>query len=161
MAIFECIASGHPSPTIQWEKLQSTVFPHTAKVLSSGALVIDPVTSDEGGVYRCLAHNSEGEVFSDVRLDIKGNYYMQCANVCISHHIWLKLMSFTSCAWVCHVCMIAFTTMQGHRASHKSHLLLLPWERRPLFSHGEYKTQVYYYSYNYITAYYTFLRVLD
>ena len=43
-------------------------------MLQSGSLVIDPVTSDEGGVYRCLARNSEGEVHRDVRLEVKSEF---------------------------------------------------------------------------------------
>ncbi|XP_064396501.1 matrix-remodeling-associated protein 5-like isoform X2 [Halichondria panicea] len=71
-AIFECTASGFPPSEIRWEKLHSQIFPSTASVLQSGSLVIDPVTSDEGGVYRCIARNSEGEMYSDVRLEVKG-----------------------------------------------------------------------------------------
>ncbi len=71
-AIFECTASGFPPPEMRWEKLHSQIFPATASVLQSGSLVIDPVTSDEGGVYRCIARNSEGETYSDVRLEVKG-----------------------------------------------------------------------------------------
>ena len=72
-AVFECVASGHPSPVISWEKLISRHFPATGSVLTNGALVIDPVTSDEGGVYRCIAENHLGErVSTDVELEVKG-----------------------------------------------------------------------------------------
>lgn len=67
------MVSGHPFPAIQWEKLHSPIFPHTAKVLGSGALLIDPVTSEGGGLYRCIARSSEGETYMDVRLDVKGD----------------------------------------------------------------------------------------
>ncbi len=74
-AIFECTVSGHPSPIILWEKLHSPVFPHTAKVLRSGVLVIDPVVPEDAGVYRCLARNSEGETHGDVTLEVASNIY--------------------------------------------------------------------------------------
>lgn len=70
--VFECAATGQPGPTIFWEKLHSAHFPTSARVLKSGTLVIDPVTSDEGGIYRCIARNGEGEDYRDVTLEVRG-----------------------------------------------------------------------------------------
>ncbi|XP_073729712.1 inactive tyrosine-protein kinase 7 [Misgurnus anguillicaudatus] len=60
-AVFHCQASGDPSPFIQW-KLKDKLLHNTPdsrfQKMPNGSLVISDVTSDDTGVYTCIAGNS-------------------------------------------------------------------------------------------------------
>ena len=70
----ECAATGHPTPSIFWERVFSRTFPRSDHVLSSGALSIGPVMVADAGRYRCIAENSEGMVQADAIITVKGMY---------------------------------------------------------------------------------------
>ncbi|XP_051508295.1 inactive tyrosine-protein kinase 7-like isoform X1 [Myxocyprinus asiaticus] len=59
-AVFHCQASGDPSPFIQWmikDKLLSSSTSRFQK-MPNGSLVISDVTTDDTGMYTCIAGNS-------------------------------------------------------------------------------------------------------
>ena len=110
--MFECVTSGHPSPIIFWEKLYSQRFPITGSVLTSGVLVIDPVTSDEGGTYRCISTNQLGErVFTDVQLEVKGeSHYHPVWQWCNIHDVSTVIME---CVYLYLVIIYACSVQRG------------------------------------------------
>ena len=74
----ECAATGHPTPSVFWERVFSRTFPRSDHILPSGALSIGPVTVADGGRYRCIAENSEGMVQADAIIMVKGTYERSC-----------------------------------------------------------------------------------
>lgn len=60
-AVFHCQASGDPPPFIQW-KLKDRLLHSTPdsrfQMMPNGSLVISDVTTDDTGVYTCIAGNS-------------------------------------------------------------------------------------------------------
>ena len=74
----ECAATGHPTPSVFWERVFSRTFPRSDHILPSGALSIGPVMVADGGRYRCIAENSEGMVQADAIIMVKGTYERSC-----------------------------------------------------------------------------------
>ena len=72
MITLDCGATGHPTPSIFWERVFHRTFPHSDHVLPNGALSIGPVTVADAGQYRCIAENSEGMVAADAFITVKG-----------------------------------------------------------------------------------------
>ena len=74
----DCAATGHPTPSIFWERVFSQMFPRSDHVLPSGAVSIGPVTMTDAGQYRCIAENSEGMMVADAIVTVKGTYERSC-----------------------------------------------------------------------------------
>ena len=70
--IIECLGHAHPTPDLEWIIIHSTHFPKEGRVLPSGGLQFDPVTSEDAGTYRCLLRNSAGSVQTMISLEVKG-----------------------------------------------------------------------------------------
>lgn len=70
----DCAATGHPTPSIFWEQVFSRTLPRSDHVLPSGALSIGTVTVGDAGRYCCMAENSEGSMFADAIVIVKGTY---------------------------------------------------------------------------------------
>ncbi|XP_048872622.1 basement membrane-specific heparan sulfate proteoglycan core protein isoform X11 [Brienomyrus brachyistius] len=66
---FECHATGDPEPTVQWSKVDGTLFSHV--VVKGGMLTINRVTEADAGKYRCTATNNVGSVQSEVVLNVQ------------------------------------------------------------------------------------------
>nr|XP_023690745.1 basement membrane-specific heparan sulfate proteoglycan core protein isoform X5 [Paramormyrops kingsleyae] len=66
---FECHATGDPEPTVQWSKVDGTLFSHV--VVKGGMLTINRVTEVDAGKYRCTATNNVGSVQSEVILNVQ------------------------------------------------------------------------------------------
>ena len=58
-----CSATGFPSPSYQWRKLDGEI-PSTALGVNSSTLLIPGIGDDGGGVYTCLATNILGSAES-------------------------------------------------------------------------------------------------
>jgi len=65
----ECEASGVPTPHISWMKDGEPLFVEATDSISvdeTGALVIDEPTTEDNGLYQCLAQNPSGVAKSDL-----------------------------------------------------------------------------------------------
>ena len=58
-----CIATGDPTPFVQWSK-GGVSFPN------GSSLTLSPVSRDDAGYYTCTASNAAGSVIATVYLDV-------------------------------------------------------------------------------------------
>lgn len=72
VVVIECVGGGSPSFFVEWNRIHSQHFPHTAEVLSTGALVFDPVTLEDVGRYHCRVSNGQEELQAYVSLEVDG-----------------------------------------------------------------------------------------
>ena len=71
-ASFQCEAEGNPEPKVTWLKQNSSLPTHKRFVLSRSGLVITDVTSQDEGMYTCVAKNILGEMASSAELSVQG-----------------------------------------------------------------------------------------
>jgi len=72
-ASFQCEAEGNPEPKVTWLK-QNSGLPADKRVVSSrGGLIITDVTSQDDGMYTCVARNILGAVKSLATLSVQGD----------------------------------------------------------------------------------------
>jgi len=70
-ASFQCEAEGNPEPKVTWLK-QNSSLPADKRVVSShGGLMITDVTSQDDGMYSCVARNILGEMTSSATLSVQ------------------------------------------------------------------------------------------
>ncbi|CAG5110648.1 Oidioi.mRNA.OKI2018_I69.chr2.g5030.t1.cds [Oikopleura dioica] len=71
----ECGSSGQPTPDIQWKYMKDgkeQQFPSGMEFLErNSSLVVESVTTEMGGTYRCLAKNKAGLDVKDFEMSIK------------------------------------------------------------------------------------------
>ena len=81
-ASFQCEAEGNPKPKVTWLK-QNSSLPADKRVVSSrGGLMITNVTSENEGMYTCVARNILGEMALSATLTVQGvkkiiHYYIR------------------------------------------------------------------------------------
>ena len=73
-ASFQCKAEGNPEPKVTWLKQNSSLLADKRVVLSRGGLMITDVTSQDEGMYTCVARNILGEMTSSAQLSVQGGY---------------------------------------------------------------------------------------
>ena len=73
-ASFQCEVKGNPKPQVTWLKQNSSLLVDMDKriVQSSGGLMITDVTSQDGGMYTCVAKNILGKKASTATLTVQG-----------------------------------------------------------------------------------------
>ena len=71
-ASFQCQAEGNPEPIVTWLKQNSSLPVDKRVVPSRGGLMITDVTSQDEGMYTCVARNILGEVTSSAELSVQG-----------------------------------------------------------------------------------------
>ena len=72
-ASFQCETEGNPEPEITWLK-QNSSLPADKRVVSSlGGLMITDVTSQDKGIYTCVARNILGKTTSSATLSVQGH----------------------------------------------------------------------------------------
>ena len=77
-ASFQCEAKGNPEPKVTW-LIQNSSLPADKRVLSSRAgLMITDVTSQDEGMYTCVARNILGEMTSSATLTVQGEKHLPC-----------------------------------------------------------------------------------
>ena len=72
-ASFQCEAEGNPEPKVKWLRQNSSLSADKRVVPSRGGLVITAVTSQDRGMYTCVAKNILGEVTSSATLSVQGD----------------------------------------------------------------------------------------
>ncbi|XP_072552989.1 basement membrane-specific heparan sulfate proteoglycan core protein [Salminus brasiliensis] len=65
-AVFPCIASGYPVPTITWSKLDGELAPKC--VQDAHVLTVPDVAHEDSGTYVCTASNKQGKVQAFTKL---------------------------------------------------------------------------------------------
>ncbi|TPP56177.1 hypothetical protein FGIG_06134 [Fasciola gigantica] len=77
IALFRCVAQGHPKPSIYWELPNKTpVFPSDSNndqkytVYSDGSLQITDIELTDEGKYQCTAHSSIDTIHSSAKLRV-------------------------------------------------------------------------------------------
>lgn len=71
-ATFYCAASGNPSPTITWGKLDGSIPADRRQEPSPGSLRIVNLQLGDDGIYVCTAQNSAGSITAQAFLRIQG-----------------------------------------------------------------------------------------
>ncbi|KAH9592566.1 hypothetical protein MS3_00004447 [Schistosoma haematobium] len=91
VVVMECLAEGQPKPTITWYKdKQQIILRGHRSLVNNGSLRIVGVSSDDDGLYHCVASSSLGEDFSppaflQVQLDGRWSEWSQwseCSQTC-------------------------------------------------------------------------------
>ena len=71
-ASFQCEAKGNPVPKVTWLKKNSSLLADKRVVPSRGGLMITDVTSQDDGMYTCIASNILGVMTSSAKLSVQG-----------------------------------------------------------------------------------------
>lgn len=69
---FYCTASGSPSPTITWSKLDGSIPANRRREPSPGSLRIIDLKPADDGIYVCTAQNFLGNITAQAFLRIQG-----------------------------------------------------------------------------------------
>ena len=69
---FQCGVKGNPVPQVTWLKQNSSLPADKRIVQSRGGLIISDVTSQDGGMYTCVARNFLGVMTSSATLTVQG-----------------------------------------------------------------------------------------
>ena len=69
-AILKCVADGNPTPQVTWSKLNSSL-PAGRHMITSSALIVKDVRSEDDGVYRCRAENLLGSINATAKLIVQ------------------------------------------------------------------------------------------
>ena len=77
-ASFQCQTDGNPKPKVTWLKQYSSLPADKRVVSSRGVLMITDVTSEDEGIYTCVARNILGEMTSSATLTVQGEKYLPC-----------------------------------------------------------------------------------
>ena len=73
IASLQCEVKGNPAPKVTWLKQNSSISPLNKRIVQSrGRLMIQDVTSQDGGVYTCRARNILGVMISSASLTVQG-----------------------------------------------------------------------------------------
>ena len=72
-AILKCVADGNPTPQVTWSKLNSSL-PAGRHMITSSALTVKDVRSEDDGVYRCRAENLLGSINATAKLIVQCKY---------------------------------------------------------------------------------------
>ncbi|KAL9952578.1 hypothetical protein ACROYT_G039848 [Oculina patagonica] len=70
-ASLQCEAEGNPEPKVTWLKQNSSLVADKRVVPSRGGLMITEVTSQDEGMYTCVAKNILGEITSSALLSVQ------------------------------------------------------------------------------------------
>ena len=65
----ECAATGYPSPTITWSRVDEVL--ESSKVSANGSLIIESAKKGDSGQYMCTAKNAVGKKTYSFSLDLQ------------------------------------------------------------------------------------------
>ncbi|XP_069701681.1 cell adhesion molecule Dscam2 isoform X1 [Periplaneta americana] len=91
-AVLLCVSQGCPTPDYRWYMMQSgaepvTVLPGPRTRLLGPILVIEAVTSEDAGMYRCSASNAGGEASAELRLVVQTPLHIEVTPPLLSVHL--------------------------------------------------------------------------
>jgi len=92
--LMSCEVTGIPAPQVTWTthgEDVADVKDDTFHVLANGALRIDHVTTNDTGMYECVATNVAGNATMAVTLNVQGDLYL------LYVAIYTHLLNVTSC----------------------------------------------------------------
>ena len=93
--LMSCEVTGIPPPQITWtthgEDVTDVKDDSTFHVLANGALRIDHVTTEDSGMYECVATSVAGNATMAVTLNVQGIFASPCISVYYYH--FLSVMS--------------------------------------------------------------------
>ena len=72
-AILKCVADGNSTPHVMWSKLNSSL-PAGRHMITSSALIVKDIRSEDDGVYRCRAENLLGSINATAKLTVQCKY---------------------------------------------------------------------------------------
>ena len=75
IASFQCQVEGNPEPKVTWLKQNSSLLADKRIVPSRGGLMITDVTSQDDGMYTCVARNILGVMKASAALHVQGKQY--------------------------------------------------------------------------------------
>ena len=97
VASFLCEVKGNPAPQVTWLKQNSSLFADKRILQSRGGLMITKVTSQDDGVYTCIARNILGVVSSSAALTVQGKissiYFFRNSPSCITRSLHKYLLA--------------------------------------------------------------------
>ena len=73
IASLQCDVKGNPTPQVTWLKQNSSLPADKRIVQSRNGVMITDVTSQDGGVYTCVAKNILGLKATSATLTVQGN----------------------------------------------------------------------------------------
>jgi len=95
--LMSCEVTGIPAPRITWttqgEDVADVKDVSTFRVLANGALRIDHVTTEDSGMYECVATNVAGNATMAVTLNVQGTLRLSFV-FCILH---FRILRVTLC----------------------------------------------------------------
>jgi len=77
--LMSCEVTGIPAPQVTWFSQGTDVMDANRtgwRVLANGALRIDHVTTEDAGMYECVATNVAGNATMAVTLNVQGTGYL-------------------------------------------------------------------------------------
>ena len=78
VASLKCDVKGNPNPQITWLQKNTSLPADKRIVQSHGGLMIKNLTSQDGGLYTCVASNILGLVKTSATLTVQGNMLLLC-----------------------------------------------------------------------------------
>ena len=105
---FYCAASGNPSPTITWSKLNGNISADRRQEPSPGSLRIVNLQPGDIGIYVCTAQNSEGSITAQAFLRIQGSVCLNLrwidVTTCIELKFEIHAQLYTQMYWLFSFC---------------------------------------------------------
>ncbi|XP_063239602.1 LOW QUALITY PROTEIN: cell adhesion molecule Dscam2-like [Bacillus rossius redtenbacheri] len=91
-AVLLCLSLGCPTPDYRWYSLQpgpdpSPVLPSPRTRLLGPILVLEAVTAEDAGLYRCAASNPGGEASAELRLLVSTPLQVEVSPASLSVHL--------------------------------------------------------------------------
>jgi len=81
-------------PTVKWLGVHKNILMHNNKTnIESGLLTIRNLSTEDSGVYDCIAENIHGKISHSITLQVQGKYLM--FEILVTHSIIYQMFLFT------------------------------------------------------------------
>ena len=83
--VFNCNATGIPTPGISWSYSGAGGLPPNSRQLSNGSLLVTDVknTVNYEGTYSCNVSSRAGASLADANLTVWSKYILNCRKLCV------------------------------------------------------------------------------
>ena len=99
--LMSCEVTGIPAPQVTWtahgEDIADVKNSSAFHVLANGALRIDHVTTDDSGMYECVATNVAGNATMAVTLNVQGTHRLTISRAILSCDALALLVGHWTC----------------------------------------------------------------